>query len=242
MALLALLLTGACARSGGAVQAPADEEAGLPFELSEEAPLGRHPGAGLCFPTGAPDGWRFTRTHLYDNDLGLDASWRYDHDDGTWASVFGYPKHREAPEGLTLAEAEARSAAGYVAGAEWTDAGSITLAWFDGAGAYVAGTEQRAVTELVPEELHAEVAAKLGLESLEGMERTMGALVAAWHLGDWMLKMRVTWYDVERSPEDVLRSLIGWSFFPCDALAGLDVPVEDLSEAGLSVERRDPAP
>src|SRR5690606_26678486 len=71
MALLALLLTGACARSGGAVQAPADEEARLPFELSEEAPLGRHPGAGLCFPTGAPDGWRFTRTHLYDNDLGL---------------------------------------------------------------------------------------------------------------------------------------------------------------------------
>lgn len=201
------------------------------------SPWGRHAGADVCFPTTPPVGWRFGGTRHYDNPAGLDLSWSYGDDNGTVLTVYVYPQHSPAPEGMSREEAEARAAGNEVADVAWEVTGQVAPL-FGGPGFLLGGVQQQPLAPLIPVEMQAEVAQKLGVASLDGVTRAFGTLVLVWAADPWFVEMRVTWLDDKRPAADVAPELIGWSAVPCSVLvtAGGSVPVADVPAEGLPAQ------
>ena len=202
--------------------------------IDSDHPVGRHPGADVCFPTGVGGGWEFQGTRTYDNPDGFDLSWSYLNDDGTLLSVYAYPHHGSHPDWPPeqWAAAEARSIAGVVAATQWQAAMTLPPGVFPSPAVFLGGIQQQPLASLIPTEMNAEAAAKLGLPSLDGVTRAMGVLVLVWSFDDWFVEVRATWLDAGRPAVDVIQETILWSGMPCGTYRDQGVPMVTVDAEG----------
>ena len=125
------------------------------------------------------------------------------------------------------AEAEVRNHASSVRGAEWTSAFSVTTGLFEGEASVLAGTYMR-----TPASIGADV-------PRANKEAELGTLIMVWTTGDWFVKLRGTWLDTRRAPDQVVNEVLGWSVLPCAILRDTDpaAPIKDMTGSDLPPER-----
>jgi hypothetical protein len=169
-------------------------------------------------------------TNSYDNPAGLDISWSYRSDDATLLTVYAYPHHEPHPEftDLDWATAEVRTSASQVTDVEWGDTMMMETGAYSSPSVFAGGLKRLPLGPMIPPDMHAEVAAELGLESLDGVTRAFPVLVLVQSFDGWFLKLRATWMDEQVPAQRMVQQLSGWSGMPCAYFEGQGLPMVDM--------------